>query len=360
VPAGALTWLDCGNPVTRADVVLSTRRLTKIGEYSPPDLTMTCEAGLRLEEANQVARDHRQWLPIDAAGAARATLGGIVACDASGPLRMGYGTPRDYVIGLRLAHADGKASKCGGRVVKNVAGYDLNKLYVGSFGTLAIITELTFKLRPEPESEATIVLETMDRGALLDRAAKVMQSRDLAPASVFYVRDRGDSLAVRFLDSALVVKNQIDMMWNRIAGTAESRQLEDQASRQYWENVADLGSDGPNVTVRASVPRSEVIRAMGSCFEVVPGAALTADLGTGVLRVAFEEESDRAVDLVKTLRGIMSSFGGTVFVEKGPLDLKQRVDAWGDGGSAADLMRSLKHRFDPENLLNPGRFVSGI
>ena len=170
VPSGRGTWLECGNPLRRADVVLSLERMSGIIDYSPPDLVVTVGAGMALAELNDTIRRDRLWLPLDPPGAGAASVGAVVACNSSGALRCGYGTPRDYVIGLKLAHTDGRQSKSGGRVVKNVAGYDLNKLYVGSYGTLAVITEVTFKLRPLPEQCVTVVLTPSDVDPQTDKS----------------------------------------------------------------------------------------------------------------------------------------------------------------------------------------------
>src|SRR4029453_16961482 len=183
VPAGRMTWLASGNPLERADVVISLERMSRIIQFSPPDLTVAVQAGLTLNELNAVAMRERQWLPFDPPGMESASLGAIAACNSSGALRLGFGTPRDYVIGLKLAHADGSESKSGGQVVKNVAGYDMNKLYVGSYGTLAIITELTFKLRPLAERISTMMISSKSRGQLFELARRVLAS-ELQPASV--------------------------------------------------------------------------------------------------------------------------------------------------------------------------------
>lgn len=140
--------------------------MCRVIDYSPADLTATVEAGLLLTDFNEVTKKERQWLPLDPPGFKSASLGAVAACNSSGALRLGFGTPRDYVIGLKLAHIDGTESKSGGRVVKNVAGYDLNKLYVGSYGTLAVMTELTFKLRPLAERSSTLMITSRYRGPL--------------------------------------------------------------------------------------------------------------------------------------------------------------------------------------------------
>src|SRR5215467_6750422 len=219
IPAGLMTWLECGNPVRSADVVLSLSRMNKIVDYSPADLTIWAEAGMTMNDLNRATRKENQWLPLDPPG--NGTLGAVVACGSSGPLRFGYGTPREYVIGLRLAHVDGTESKSGGRVVKNVAGYDLNKLYVGSFGTLAVITEVILKLRPVPERSATMLVTASDLLSIQDFASRIKASR-LRPASLFVlnqgmssrlgVATEGPSMLVRFVESAAAVADQVDRL----------------------------------------------------------------------------------------------------------------------------------------------------
>ena len=227
VPAGRMTWLECGNPLRRADVVVSLDRMNRIVDYSPPDLTAVVEAGLTLGEFNAAARRRRQWLPLDPPGFNCASLGAITACNSSGALRLGFGTPRDYVIGLKLVHADGAQSKAGGKVVKNVAGYDMNKLYTGSYGALAIITELTFKLRPLPDRSSTVLITSKYRGPLFQLAKRVLAS-ELQPASVVLTRRLGrsvassfpdDALLIRFIDSDAAVEHQVDWVIKAIDQT---------------------------------------------------------------------------------------------------------------------------------------------
>ena len=156
IPAGAGTWLNMGNPPVRAHLLLSTSQMNRILEYEPADLTATVEAGCTLHGFNAQAAPHRQCIPLDPFADVRSTLGAVVATASSGPLRCGFGTPRDWVIGMQIVHAYGLRTRAGGKVVKNVAGYDLCKLYTGSFGTLGIITEISFKLRPLPPVEKNV------------------------------------------------------------------------------------------------------------------------------------------------------------------------------------------------------------
>src|SRR4051812_47178313 len=157
IPRGGGTRMGLGFPPTAADVLLHTTNLDRVVDYEPADLTLTIEAGATLEEVQELLRPEGQFLALDPPLASQSTLGGIIASNASGPLRLAYGSARDLVIGTRVVNADGISTKAGGRVVKNVAGYDLNKLYIGSLGTVGIVVELSFKLWPLPHAEATLL-----------------------------------------------------------------------------------------------------------------------------------------------------------------------------------------------------------
>jgi len=362
VPAGRMTWLECGNPVSRVDVLLSLERMQRIIEYSPPDLTATVEAGAILSAFNAVAARERQWLPLDPPGFKEASLGAIAACNSSGALRLGFGTPRDYVIGLRLVHADGIESKSGGKVVKNVAGYDLNKLYTGSFGTLAIITELTFKLRPLPDRSSTIVLTSQDRPALF-QCAKLMLASGLLPASVVLTRRlfkpspplmADDVMLVRFTDSEAAVEHQVAWVMQAIDENYRAITLNDEQAGEAWSDVADFNTR--NIRVRLSVPLSDVQAVFEKTLLDHMNSVAAADIGAGIIRLSFADDGP-VVDQIARLRASAAEVNGTVMIEKAPTGVRQAADAWGNVGSTADIMRSVKAKFDPQSLLNPGKFV---
>lgn len=365
VPAGLMTWLDCGNPLRRVEVVLSLERMRRVIDYGPADLTATVEAGLPLDHFNELTMKERQWLPLDPPGYGSASLGAVAACNSSGTLRLGFGTPRDYVIGLKLAHADGSESKSGGRVVKNVAGYDLNKLYVGSYGTLAVITELTFKLRPLPERSATLMITSRYRGPLFLLAKKILAS-ELQPASVVLTRLLsaagvelpGDALLIRFIDSEAAVEHQLTAVRQLTAENYETTQLSDAEANAAWSEVADFSSG--SIRVRLSVPLSAVPAEFEKVVILHLECVACADIGAGIIRVAFDADENRAVEQIKRIRASVEGAGGTLVIEKAPVEVRREADSWGDVGSTAPLMRSLKENFDPQSLLNPGKFVAGI
>ena len=366
VPTGQMTWLEFGNPLRCVDVVLSLDRMRRIIDYSPPDLTATVEAGLTLSEFNAVTVQERQWLPLDPPGLRSASLGAIAACNSSGALRLGFGTPRDYVIGLKLVHADGSESKSGGKVVKNVAGYDMNKLYTGSYGTLAIITELTFKLRPLPERSSTILITSKHRGPLFQLARRVLAS-ELQPASVVLTRRLcsssaprlpDDALLIRFVDSEAAVGHQVDWVIQAIDATYEATVLSDNEADSVWAEVADF--DQHAIRVRLSVPLSAVPAELERAFLAHVECIAAVDIGTGIIRLAFETDEESAGNQIKRLRASAAGANGTLVIERAPAETRREADAWGDVGSTAELVRSIKARFDPQSLLNPGRFVLGL
>lgn len=366
VPAGRMTWLECGNPIKRVDVVISLERMRQIVQFSPPDLTATVEAGLTLKEFSAVSVLERQWLPFDPPGLESASLGAIASCNSSGALRLGFGTPRDYVIGLRLAHADGTESKCGGQVVKNVAGYDMNKLYVGSYGTLAIITELTFKLRPLAERISTMMISSKSRAQLFDLARRVLAS-ELQPASVVFARRLSVSLAsgwpdeallIRFINSESAVEHQVDWLKRALDDTSFGTVLTPVEADAVWAEVADF--DQQDIRVRLSVPLSAVPAEFDKALISHSECVATADIGAGIIRMAFNADVGSAVDKVKRLRASVAAANGSLVIERAPAEVRRQSDAWGDIGSPDGLMRTIKARFDPKGLLNPGKFVSGI
>ena len=363
VPAGRMTWLECGNPLERMEVVLSLDRMKRIIDYSPPDLTATVEAGVTLAAFNEITALERQWLPLDPPGYMHASLGAVAACNSSGALRLGSGTPRDYVIGLKLVHADGTESKSGGKVVKNVAGYDMNKLYVGSFGTLAIIAELTFKLRPLPERSSTLLITSRYRGALFQLAKRVLAS-ELQPASVVLTRrlfdsiDSGwpdDALLIRFNDSEAAVEHQTQWVIQSIDENYKGTVLNQDRAGDAWAQVSDF--DYRTIRVKLSVPLSAVPAEFEKAFLAHLDCVATADIGTGIIRLAFDVAGQTAVDQLRKLRASATAANGTLVIEKAPLEVRRAAGVWGDAGSIAKLMRSIKTSFDPQSLLNPGKFV---
>src|SRR5688500_7991157 len=269
LPRGGGTRMHLGYPPRSADLLLSTRGLNRIVEYEPADLTVTVEAGIGLAELQSRLGQHGQLLALDPPSAANATIGGIVASNASGPLRLRYGSARDLVIGTRVANADGTLTKAGGRVVKNVAGYDLNKLYTGSLGTVGVIVELSFKLHPLPQQEATVVAIFPNPELEAEVSATVLRS-PLGPTAIEIVNGRAAATIAGGLSvptggcAMFVLVGGFDKAVGRVADEIAALSSErgradrigDEASGRYWTALRELGdaSDPRRPVFKVAVP----------------------------------------------------------------------------------------------------------
>lgn len=374
LPRGGGTHTALGNLPVRADLVLDTTGLDRLVEYEPADLTVTVEAGMRLASLQALLREQGQMLALDPPAMSDSTIGGIVAANASGPLRYGYGTARDLLIGCQVANPDGRITRAGGRVVKNVAGYDLNKLYVGSLGTLAVLVELSFKLHPIPPADSIVVAEF----ASLDQARQVLQGlvrSPLQPMAIVLLDSRaarhaglgsqptlalrvgGYPAAVSRLDRDLVALIQLH------AGSTLD------VTYSTWEDVQRLGqptAGGPDVLVKAAVPIARSVDAMRLLEEALAPfePRVWAYAGSGVAYASLPAASDPSTlqQAITTCRVAVGALGSnaSLVVERCPPTVKQGFDVWGEVGPSLAVMRSLKQQLDPRNTLNPGRFVGGI
>ncbi|PYS46214.1 MAG: hypothetical protein DMF68_19850 [Acidobacteria bacterium] len=376
VPAGGETWLDAGNPLGRADVVVSTRRLNRIIEHEPADLVARTESGVTLSALNNELARARQWLPVDPPDQGSASVGGVVATGMSGAQVLGYGSPRSYVIGMRVALADGRTIKAGGRVVKNVAGYDLCKLFTGSYGTLCLILELNFKLRPLP-LYTTTVAACAPLDSLL-RAARAILDARLLPVAVELLSSRAASrigvsnaethpiLLVRFAGTHGTVTFQTEetvrLFHNEDAKLTSYASDDDES---YWQKLSALPLQNENQLVwRANVLPSELQAFLNhamndDCANLHSSSSLWhAGVGDGRLRVISSSMDDaaRAVASLESLRARARASAGSLVIESAPTSIKSAIDSWGMTGRTVPLMRRVKNQLDPANAFSPGRF----
>ncbi|HEV2707415.1 MAG TPA: FAD-linked oxidase C-terminal domain-containing protein [Pyrinomonadaceae bacterium] len=369
-PQGAGTWLDSQHDSgrQRVNLFVKTTRLARLVEHEPADLVATAEAGLTLARFNEQLRRADQWLPLDPPDDGRATLGGVAATAASGAHAPGYGLVRSHVLGMRVALADGSLIRAGSRVVKNVAGYDLCKLFVGSYGTLGLILELTFKLRPLPAESATLIARSGDYASLLGAAHAVSQARLfpvaaelLSPTLASAVDASHDSsdehlLLVRFAGTRDAVVHQTTRareLLTSAASRASIEMLTDDAA--VWKNLAAASvRDGARLVWRASVPPTRLadLLALLEIHAEEDGAEVSAwQAGAcdGRLRVSVGTagDDDRHVRALEKLRRTAREAGGHLVLERAGVELQQRIDAWGAKGGALILSRRLKEQFDP-------------
>lgn len=368
---GADTKRGWGRPASRVDAVLDMRRMNRILAHEHGDMTATIEAGAALADVNQALAIHGQMLPLDPPFADRATIGGLLATNDSGPLRHRYGTPRDLVIGVQLATTDGVLAKAGGQVVKNVAGYDLSRLVTGSFGSLAAICSATFKLSPLPAASKTMRIEVRDATALAE-IVKTMMSSQLEPVAFELTTNaarRTSNVMIRFASLPVVVDAQIEQATAALKGCATHIGILDgDGERALWTAHATAIWDQPGAVVRANWLPANVAAALAALKGcATPSAADVAQLnvaqgfspafigraavGAGLIRIDGDAAAQaRAIEQVRA-----SPAFGNVVVVRGSDELKTMVDVWGSHGDRQPLFESLKRTFDPNGVLNAGR-----
>ncbi|HEY8460086.1 MAG TPA: FAD-binding oxidoreductase [Blastocatellia bacterium] len=375
IPAGAGTWLEMGARPERFDLIVSTAKMTRMLEYEPADLTATVEAGIPLATFNRRTAQDRQFIPLDPFGDERSTIGGVIATASSGPLRCAYGTPRDWLIGAAVVHVDGRITRAGGKVVKNVAGYDLCKLYVGSFGTLAVIAEASFKLRALPASERTVVFYSRYAESLCSLAARIMDS-DVQPAAMELISPHNETLphldaehfalALRFLNESETIDWQIEGA-ARLGSGLELTPLGEAEASNFWRKYheSETSPDGEFVLKLSAMP-ADLNDLIADINRVLPPARLRAHAANGVVRLQGGPgwldglKTEERLSLLVEVRRLARARGAQTIILRAPDDIKSRIDVWDEVGGAAGLMRAMKEKFDPHRLLSPGRFVAGI
>jgi glycolate oxidase FAD binding subunit len=358
---GSGTKIGWGPAPRQVDVLISTVRLNAVVAHRYGDLTATVQAGATLADVNRELARHRQWIPLDPPFADRATIGGLVATNDSGPRRHRYGSPRDLIIGIEFARADGRLAKGGGIVVKNVAGYDLPRLLTGSFGSLGVIVTATFKLYPHTAASRTLVVEVSSPSDLGALALKLSASH-LTPTALEFAT-HPLRLAIRFESIEASVTQQAETAATLIAESGhDPKVVPESAETQFWQDHASLANDDRGALLKVSVLPSDLAETL-TAIERLAGkrgyvAAGRAGAGVFLLRVTEEVQLQKRV--IDGLRDLLQIGRGSAVIVKGSPELRAHVDVWGPIGDALTLMKSVKHQFDPAGILSPGRGPGGL
>jgi glycolate oxidase FAD binding subunit len=355
---GAGTKQDWGAPASRADVVLSTLRLNAPVDHVAGDLVATVPAGAALDAVNDVLRREKQWLPLDPGVSHLATIGGVIATNDSGPRRHRYGTPRDLIIGIEIALADGRTAKAGGRVVKNVAGYDLSKLLCGSLGSLAVITSATFKLSPLAPVSYTLVA-TVGDAATLGALALAIAAAPLSPSTI-EIQSPPHRLLIRFETSPVAAERQTAAASGVCAAHGATAEiLSGEAEADAWRAHERHVSSASGTVVKLAILPTDVAEMLARVERLAAGQgveyAAVGRAALGVIFVRLGGDLSQQSAIVTNLRGDATARNGSAVLLSAPPDLKARLGAWGPIGDAAPIMRAVKSRFDPRGTLNPGR-----
>jgi glycolate oxidase FAD binding subunit len=365
-PRGGGTKMGLGNPPRQVDLILSTARMDGIIEHVPGDQIVRTQAGLKLQDLQGNLAESDQMLGIDPPEEG-ATVGGIVAANASGPRRLRYGTIRDLIIGIKVVLADGTVAKAGGKVVKNVAGYDLSKLFTGSLGTLGVIAEANFRLHPIRESARTVFVEVDDHRQIPEVALAFTHSSFsqfvLDALEMRWENDKGVIAALfEGIDPAVEAQSSAATELLRSHGGANVLGKDD--GEEFWDSFARRPWAAGDVALKISAPPSDLSAVLdsvlGAAGRVGVEARLSGHAATGVTFAGLSGEGDGLVDVVEEVREIRVHRGGSVVVQEAPLAIKERLDVWGPAGDYLGLTRRVKEKFDPGYTMNPGRFLGGI
>jgi len=383
LPRGGGAHQHLGAPPSRADLVVETTRLQGVTDYTPADYVVAVRAGTRFRDLQQALAANRQWLPLDPPGADEATVGGLIAANRNGPRRLLWGTIRDLLIGIRVALPTGEVIKAGGKVVKNVAGYDLVKLFIGSLGSVGVITEATFKVSPHPGEGVTVLATVRDAAAAHQLATAIMGSY-LLPSALETV----NPAALRRLTAAAGIGEPPAGAWGVLLlaeGPSESRArhvgetrtlagdaggpgarvdvLEGAPHAAVWRAVAEFPSPGTHpggVVCRAGGPIARWVEVAGAVEGAGLGtpAEILANAGTGLVYAACAAGDGAA--LATALGRAAAEIGGYAVVEAAPPALKSRLPLWGEAPGGLHLMRRLREQFDPRGIMVPGRLGWGL
>jgi glycolate oxidase FAD binding subunit len=386
---GGGTMLDLGAPPTAAEVALSTAGLDAITGYEPADLIVTAESGVTVAALQATLREHGQMLPLEAPLPSQATIGGVLAVNACGPLRYMFGTGKDLVMGMQFVQGDGALVKSGGEVVKNVAGFGLHKLHVGALGTLGVIATATFKVYPVPKADRTLMLSYDDGDAAFATAA-AMRAHQPAAAVIgntvaqqcLFGAVRGPHvLLVRFMGELGAVDRQVRdaLAAGAEAGANATEVVGEPDSATLWQKCVDVGAVGApeDILFQASAVPTQlrhVYAELARSAEPVEGeVGVVADPLNGSLKcgirageTAMQEPLDQTSPLAALLsflrhaRAVSEEHGGSLVLQRGTPALKTAFDVWGPNPQGMSVMKNLKQTFDPRHILNPGRFVGEI
>src|SRR6266403_5122493 len=360
IPRGGGTKLEWGNQPLSADVILSTARLNRVLEHAWADLTVTVEAGCTIQRLQETLAEHGQRLALDPLWPERATIGGVLSANDSGALRLRFGALRDLIIGVTIALPDGTLASSGGKVVKNVAGYDLPKLVTGALGTLGVITRAVFRLHPLPRAAKTFSF-TAESFPAMQQHILAIQDSQLAHTALQIRCAAGELPAADILfeatDAGLAAQ---ESQLRKLLGSVRA----EQSSGNIWNARQDLWNRPTNNTLLAKISLlpTDIAKTLDSLKAICDSRKLNWQIAlqaTGIGMLRLEADPSRLSEAVKQLRTELQSRGGALVVLRRPQELHS-IDAWGNAGDSVSLMCAVKHQLDPKNTLNPGRFVGGI
>ena len=361
IPRGGGTKLGLGNRPQKADLILSTERLNRVIEHAWGDMTVIVEAGCTIENVQRAVGEHGQRLAADPLWPDKCTVGGLLATAESGTLRIRYGAMRDLVLGVEVALPDGSLIKAGGKVVKNVAGYDLTKLMIGSLGTLGVITRAVFRLHPLPVAAASYSASLSSAGEAVKLLLAILDSH-LVYTGLQVRADRADHISVDVRVEG--IPESLQDQYAKLAQIADGVTFAESVGDPWKARQELFAGGGASLICKCSVLPSQIGSLCDAVFRHAKSAEVAATIvaqATGVAEVRMDAARPPSlVEVLQQLRADVDSLDGTLVVQQCPASVKEALDVWGSLKDDFALMEQIKIKFDPARTLNPGRFVGAI
>ncbi len=383
VPRGNGTKMAAGGVPKKVDIVLSLLRLNKVLEYDVANMSLSVEAGMTLAEVQKKLGNGGKgnFMALDPAHTDKATIGGIIATNASGPRRYIYGTCRDMLLGVKVVSPEGAINSFGGKVLKNVSGYDMTKLMIGSWGSLGIITQITTKLLPLPEASATLLVSLESLTAANAVIKKVIHSV-LLPSAIELISAKaaerlGEKAKYLLAFSLEGVAEAVERQATDIAdfskkeGATATKVLKGADDQKFWVRLRDFSDDmakefATPIVLKSNFLISKHTELLGVYEKLAQAAGVSAAFvlhaGNGILYTYIFEKADKSgiADLIGKMTAEAAKCEGNLMVDSSPREIKEKISAWGQQRDDQIIMRRLKENLDPNGVLSPGRFVGGI
>jgi glycolate oxidase FAD binding subunit len=360
---GHASKINWGKITQDIQLVVSTQKCDRLIEHAVGDLTVTVEAGMKLADLQSKLRLHNQFLPLDCHHA-NATLGGIVATADAGSWRQRYGGVRDLLLGISFVRADGKIANAGGRVVKNVAGYDLMKLFTGAYGTLGILTQLTFRLYPWISTSQTMVLT--GKAPEIAQATQMIRNSGLTPTamdllSTTVVQQLNLGSAMGLMLRWQTIPESIEQQILQVQAIAQQLGLatsiyQDEVEEKLWQDcgkIINLPESAETVTCKLGIVPSRAVELLAQIIDRHSNILARVHAGSGLGRLQLKTN----YELLEQMRSHCQQHQGFLSILDAPPEVKQQIDVWGYSGNALKTMIRIKNQFDPQNILNPDRFI---
>ena len=374
-PWGSGSLINLGNTIKRLNTIIDLSKMEHFINHNPGDLTLTTSSNININSINELLKNHGQQINLDPPLPEKTTIGGAIATGLNGPTKWQFGHIRDYVIGMSVVQSNGKIVKTGGKVVKNVSGYDMSKLHIGALGTLGIINQISFKLIPLPKKEVTLVANFNDFTQSISASLEIFNSNilPLALSNMNNYLNLNNLIIVKIGGRNKSIKRQINDCINifKSYSSLNNEEYDLNESDKIWSAIRDFGwnNNKPNLLVKFSLSPTKTLEFSRELQKIkydVFKITILSHPGFGNISLNFIPVDKSSINpnaylkVISDLYNFKAEIPKTITIENCPTEIKSNFDIWGEHNESIKIMENLKNQYDPKNILNPGRFIGGI